>query len=133
MRRRPVLLAASLVLAAVVPVGVAPGAGAAPARPPGALTALADAAADARAAQGDDAPATTAEPVPDQDIIPRPNSGREPTEAGDRGGVLQALVLVLIVAGVGGIAAIAVRDARRHRAAGVAGDQPSGANSSHAS
>ncbi len=37
-----------------------------------------------------------------QDIVPQPNSGRAPTEAGDRGGALQLLipgVLVLAVAG----------------------------------
>lgn len=130
MRRRPVLLAASLVIAVVVPTGIAPPTGAAPAQQPDAPAA---AGTGVGATEGDDAPATTAEPVPDQDIIPRPNSGREPTEAGDRGGALQALVFVLIVAGVGGIAAIAVRDARRHRVVGETRDQPSGPNSSQAS
>ncbi|HEX6422435.1 MAG TPA: hypothetical protein VFZ79_03090 [Acidimicrobiales bacterium] len=123
MRRRPVVLA-SLALAAVVLIGAGPAAEAAPAQQPD---------APAGAGQGDDAPATTAEPVPDQDIIPRPDSGREPAEAGDRGGALQALVFVLIVGGVVGIAAMAVRDARRHRTVRDGGDQPSGANSSQAS
>jgi hypothetical protein len=51
----------------------------------------------------------------EQDIIPRPNSGHEPTEAGDRGGALQVLVLVAIVAGLGTIALLATRDVRRSR------------------
>jgi hypothetical protein len=52
----------------------------------------------------------------EQDIIPRPNSGDEPTEAGDRGGVLQVFVFVAIVAGLGTIALLATRDVRRGRA-----------------
>ena len=51
----------------------------------------------------------------EQDIIPRPNSGEEPTEAGDRGGGLQILVFVAIVAGLGTIALLATRDVRRSR------------------
>jgi hypothetical protein len=54
-------------------------------------------------------------PVPDQDIIPRPNSGVAPDEAGDRGGALQLLVFVVIVAGVGGIVALIVRESSRNR------------------
>jgi hypothetical protein len=38
---------------------------------------------------------------PDEGMIPRPNSGHEPTEAGDRGGTLPLAVLGLIVGGVG--------------------------------
>lgn len=52
----------------------------------------------------------------EQDIIPRPNSGQEPTEAGDRGGALQILVFVAVVAGLGTIALLATRDVRRSRA-----------------
>ena len=51
----------------------------------------------------------------EQDIIPRPNSGEEPTEAGDRGGALQILVFVAVVAGLGTIALLATRDVRRSR------------------
>ena len=51
----------------------------------------------------------------EQDIIPRPNSGEEPSEAGDRGGALQILVFVAIVAGLGTIALLATRDVRRSR------------------
>jgi hypothetical protein len=52
---------------------------------------------------------------PDQDIIPEPNSGQAPEDAGDRGGALQLLVLVLVLAGVGVIATQVVRQARRNR------------------
>lgn len=38
--------------------------------------------------------------VPTQDIVPKPNSGAAPEDAGDRGGALQLLVLGLIVAAV---------------------------------
>jgi hypothetical protein len=58
---------------------------------------------------------TTSTAVPAPHIIPRPNSGAEPTEAGDRGGALQVAVFVIILAGVGGITALAVRDSRRAR------------------
>jgi hypothetical protein len=76
------------------------------------------------AASAEEAPGTSVtdpddqvdEPVEGDDIIPLPNSGREPTEAGDRGGALQVLVFVLIVGGVGSIVGLAVRDARRSRA-----------------
>ena len=54
-------------------------------------------------------------PVPAQDIIPEPNSGRAPDDAGDRGGVLQGVVFFLIVVGVGGVVALAVRESRRNR------------------
>lgn len=53
----------------------------------------------------------TAVPVPR--MIPLPNTGTKPTDAGDRGGALQILVFVALVAGVGTITALGVRDARR--------------------
>jgi hypothetical protein len=62
------------------------------------------AGAPAPAGAGDDPGATTSTTAfddGDQRIIPRPNSGHEPTEAGDRGGALQLAVLGLIVVGVG--------------------------------
>lgn len=61
-------------------------------------------------------PSTDDAPVPEQDMIPEPNSGRPPTDAGDRGGALQGGVFLLIVVGVGGIAVLAVRESRRARA-----------------
>jgi hypothetical protein len=64
---------------------------------------------------GDDTTTTSTVPVPVDDIIPRPNSGAEPNEAGDRGGALQVAVLVGIVAGVGVIVALVVRESRRAR------------------
>lgn len=66
-------------------------------------------------------PSTDDAPLPEQDIIPRPNSGRPPTDAGDRGGALQGLVFALIVIGVGGIAVLAVRESRRARARSATG------------
>lgn len=58
------------------------------------------AAVPARAGDDPDITTTTFDDG-DQRIIPRPNSGHEPTEAGDRGGALQLAVLGLIVVGVG--------------------------------
>ena len=70
-------------------------------------------------------PSTDDAPLPEQDMIPQPNSGRPPTDAGDRGGALQGLVFALIVIGVGGIAVLAVRESRRARARGATGsDRP---------
>jgi hypothetical protein len=93
-----------------------------------AAVALATLVAVTPAAWAGEPGATTEDtPVPGQDIIPQPNSGHEPTDAGDRGGALQVAVLVAIVAGVGVVTALAVRDGRRsrRRAAG-AGRQSSG-------
>lgn len=52
---------------------------------------------------------------PAQDIIPEPNSGHAPEDAGDRGGALQLVVLLLILVGVGVIVTQIVRQARRAR------------------
>jgi hypothetical protein len=78
-----------------------------------ALTAAVPAAA--QQGGGDTAPTTDATPVPAPRIIPLPNTGTKPTDAGDRGGALQILVFVALVVGVGGITALAVHDARRSR------------------
>lgn len=56
---------------------------------------------------------TSSTPVPVEDIIPRPNSGHAPHDAGDRGGALQLLLPVLLVAAVGGGAWHLTREARR--------------------
>jgi hypothetical protein len=53
--------------------------------------------------------------VPTPHIIPRPNSGHEPTEAGDRGGVLQLLILGLVVVAIGGAVVHLTRESRRAR------------------
>lgn len=58
-----------------------------------------------------EAPSTTGVPAPD--IIPRPDSGEAPTEAGDRGGALQLLVLGVVVIALGGGVVHVVRQARR--------------------
>ncbi len=101
-----------------------------------ALTVLAVAAAPAGArsggggsgGSGNGQPDQTTDdtPVPSQRIIPLPNTGVKPTDAGDRGGALQILVFVAIVGGVSTIVALAVRDARRaRRRAAAGGGQPS--------
>jgi len=50
-----------------------------------------------------------------QDIVPKPNSGRAPTEAGDRGGALQLLLPTLLVLALGGGALHLTRQSRRAR------------------
>jgi hypothetical protein len=114
-----VLLVASItVLAVPARVGAEGSAG-------GGVTAVAQPADDP---DGD--PSTDDAPVPEQDMIPEPNSGRAPTDAGDRGGALQALVLLSVAIGVGGIAVLAVRESRRAQARRVGGsDGPAQANS----
>lgn len=63
-----------------------------------------------------DAPATTpVTPLPGDDIIPEPDTGQAPEDPGDRGGVLQIALFVGIVAGVGVIVAMVVRESRRRR------------------
>jgi hypothetical protein len=129
---RPPRLAAAmtLLLTLLVVAGPIRAAGADVAAPPQQPDAPAD---DGTGASDDGQREQNPEPQEGDSIIPDPNSGRGPTEAGDRGGALQVLVLVLIVAGVGGIAAKVVRDARRARGARVEEDQPSGPYSSQAS
>jgi hypothetical protein len=81
---------------------------------------LAPARADAAPAQ--DEPTTTSPTfgsnpdAPEQHIIPRPNSGTPPQDAGDRGGALQFLVLGAIVVGVSLVATLAIRESRHNRA-----------------
>lgn len=53
--------------------------------------------------------------LPDAEIIPRPNTGREPAEAGDRGGSLQILVFVVVLVAIGGGVLFVVRESRRAR------------------
>jgi uncharacterized protein HemX len=67
------------------------------------------------------APAASAQEPPStgmttQDIIPKPNSGHAPTEAGDRGGALQLLLPALLAAAIGGGALHLRRQSRRARA-----------------
>jgi hypothetical protein len=67
-------------------------------------------------AQDPSSTTTTLTQVPAQDIVPQPNSGEEPHEAGDRGGALQLAILGLVVVAIGGGGAMAVRQSRRARA-----------------
>lgn len=58
--------------------------------------------------------------VPTQDIVPKPNSGEAPDEAGDRGGALQLLLPALIVAAIGGGVWHVSRQARRAQPSAMA-------------
>lgn len=115
------VLTTSALLAAPALAGAAPhpGAAADAGVGPAAFVQQPDAPADdgtgASADESEVAPLP--EPAPSDDIIPKPNSGREPEVAGDRGGALQILVFGLIVVGVGGIVAMIVRESRRNRGA----------------
>jgi hypothetical protein len=77
----------------------------------------------AHAAPVQDEPTTTSPTfgsnpeAPEQHIIPRPNSGTPPQDAGDRGGALQFVVLGAIVVGVSLVVTLAIRESRRNRAA----------------
>lgn len=121
LRALPGLVATLLVALMAIAVLAGPTAaatGSPPAGHPGAEVAQEpDAPADGtgRSADGAD---ELPEPAPGNNIIPDPNSGRSPREAGDRGGALQTLVLVLIVGAVAGGAALVVRESRRARASG---------------
>ncbi len=68
--------------------------------------------------------------VPTQDIIPEPNSGEAPDEAGDRGGGLQLAVFALVVAAIVGGGAYVALQARRAR---EDRGQPSGSSARMAS
>jgi uncharacterized protein HemX len=70
-----------------------------------------------------DLPPSSAE-VPTQEIVPQPDSGAEPTEAGDRGGALQLGLLALVVVAVGGIVVHLTRQSRRARAGRADGTAP---------
>jgi hypothetical protein len=104
------LVVALTVLSVGAPVGVAVAAG-------GSVPAAAQQPED----DPDGDPSTDDAPLPGQEMIPEPNSGRPPSDAGDRGGALQGVVLLLIVIGVGGIAALALRESRRARARRIVG------------
>ncbi len=81
------------------------------------LAVLALTGATTAGAQEDPTTTTSESPADaNSDIIPEPNSGHEPTEAGDRGGALQIGLFVLIVVAVGGAGAHVVRQSRRARA-----------------
>ena len=68
----------------------------------------------APSARAQDGPGTTGD-APSIEIIPRPNSGEAPEEAGDRGGALQLTLLVLVTVAVAGGAWHISRQVRRSR------------------
>jgi hypothetical protein len=82
---------------------------------------ISDAVAGSGASRASGAASTSTLPEPGQgvpgNIIPEPNSGIGPEEPGDRGGWQQWAVLVAIVAGVGTIGLLVVRESRGRRAA----------------
>ena len=50
-------------------------------------------------------------------LLPKPNCGKKPEQAGDRGGALQGLVFVILLVAIGTIATVVVRNViRRDRA-----------------
>lgn len=53
--------------------------------------------------------------APPPQIVPEPNSGRAPEEAGDRGGWGQLGLFAVIVVAMGGIATVVVRGSRQAR------------------
>lgn len=67
------------------------------------------------AAAAQDDPTTTVAPIESPSIIPEPNSGRAPTDAGDRGGALQTALFVAIVGGVIVITGLVARESRKAR------------------
>ncbi len=67
------------------------------------------------AAQDPTSTSTTVVGATDDGIIPEPNSGDAPSEAGDRGGALQLALLVLVVAAIAGAVLALVRQSRRRR------------------
>jgi uncharacterized protein HemX len=86
-----------------------------------ALAAIAPLAPASSAAAQDSPTTTSVVEVPAQDIVPRPNSGHEPTEAGDRGGALQLGILAIVVVAIGAAVLHLRRQSQRARAA--TGDQ----------
>jgi hypothetical protein len=72
--------------------------------------------AQAGAPAQDGTPTTTSSTVtelPPAEMIPRPNSGQAPDDAGDRGGALQLLVFGLVVVAIGAGVTKVVLDSRR--------------------
>ena len=116
MRRRVSAFVAALLVVAVTILSVG--------APVGAAVAVRGSVPGAAQQPEDDPdgdPSTDDAPLPGQEMIPEPNSGRAPSDAGDRGGALQGVVLLLIVIGVGGIAGLALRESRPARARRNAG------------
>lgn len=60
---------------------------------------------------------TSTTELPPAEMIPRPNSGVAPADAGDRGGGLQTLVFALVMGGTGLIGFLVWRESKKARAA----------------
>ncbi len=65
---------------------------------------------------GEPTETTAAEEAPQ--MIPEPNQGHAPRDAGDRGGAAQIALLVGVTGGIALIVALVVRDSRRSRPQG---------------
>jgi hypothetical protein len=79
------------------------------------LTIVACLPAATAAAATPDPPPTTIVQSERPNALPRPNSGQKPTQAGDRGGVLQYATFALMCAGLAFIAFRIVASSRRAR------------------
>jgi hypothetical protein len=79
------------------------------------LTIVACLPAATAAAATPDPPPTTIVQSERPNALPRPNSGQKPTQAGDRGGVLQYATYALMCAGLVFIAFRIVASSRRAR------------------
>lgn len=80
------------------------------------LLVLAPAPGSAQSDDGAQQTTTTTEPVPGGNIIPEPNSGSEPEDAGDRGGALQTALFIGMVGAIVIMGYLVVRQSRRARA-----------------
>ncbi|MDY7106867.1 MAG: hypothetical protein S0880_37310 [Actinomycetota bacterium] len=110
-----VLLTAALALVPAGPVGAAPR-----------QDAPAPADDGTGSGEGVGEPADTDFPTGDVDetpgIIPAPNSGVEPADAGKRGGAYQTVLFVAVCTAIAAIYALAVRDSRRSKRRGDRAD-----------
>jgi uncharacterized protein HemX len=82
----------------------------------GVLLALAVTIGGSAAVLAQEQPATTTTPPANPGIVIKPNTGSAPTDAGDRGGALQSALFVIVVAGIGVIGYLIVRESRKARA-----------------
>jgi hypothetical protein len=64
-------------------------------------------------APADDTRTNTVDETPG--IIPAPNSGVEPADAGKRGGAYQSVLFIVVCTGIAVVFALAVRDSRKAR------------------
>lgn len=106
-----VLLTAASWLAGAVPANASP-ARASVSAPHGVASSVAQQQPEPDEPTSDSSPAD--EPA-SHDIVVRPDREPRPQRAEDRGGALQITVLLVVVGGIGTIAALAVRESRRKR------------------